>query len=290
MATIISGKEVSKEVKAQVLARASFLSEKFRAPCLAVIRVGDDPASEVYVRNKMKATAETGIKGLDYHFDDCVSEEELLELISKLNADDAVDGILVQLPLPKKFSEEKILKAIDPEKDVDGFSETQTGKLFLGKPEFAACTPSGVIKLLEYYHIDPKGKAAAVVGRSNIVGKPMAHLLLQKDATVTICHSKTPDIAEILKKSDIVVVAIGKPKFVTGDMLKEGAVVVDVGINRVDGRLVGDVDFESAEKVASFITPVPGGVGPMTVAMLMVNTVKSAEKRLMGKWNENISL
>ena len=274
MATIISGKEVSKEVKAQVLARASFLSEKFRAPCLAVIRVGDDPASEVYVRNKMKATAETGIKGLDYHFDDCVSEEELLELISKLNADAAVDGILVQLPLPKKFSEEKILKAIDPEKDVDGFSETQ----------------SGVIKLLEYYHIDPKGKTAAVVGRSNIVGKPMAHLLLQKDATVTICHSKTPDIAEILKKSDIVVVAIGKPKFVTGDMLKSGAVVVDVGINRVDGHLVGDVDFESAEKVASFITPVPGGVGPMTVAMLMVNTVKSAEKRLMGKWNENISL
>lgn len=290
MATIINGKEVSKEVKAQVLARASFLSEKFRKPCLAVIRVGDDAASEVYVRNKMKATEETGIKGLDYHFDEKVSESEILSLIEKLNADDAVDGILVQLPLPEGFSEEKILKAIDPEKDVDGFSETQTGKLFLGKPEFAACTPSGIMELLSHYGIDPKGKTATVVGRSNIVGKPMAHLLLQKDATVTICHSKTPNLAEILKKSDIVVVAVGKPKFVTGDMLKPGAVVVDVGINRVDGRLLGDVDFESAEPVASFITPVPGGVGPMTVAMLMANTVKSAEKRLLGKWNETTSL
>ncbi len=288
MANILSGKQVAQEVKAQVKARASFLSENFRKPCLAVIRVGDNAASDVYVRNKIKACEETGIEGLDYRFSASDGEDKVVELITRLNRDDSVDGILVQLPLPEGFSEEKILAKISVDKDVDGFSEVQTGKLFLGKPQFSACTPTGVMAILKYYGIELRGKTAAVVGRSNIVGKPMAHLLLDADATVTVCHSKTPDIAEILKKSDIVVVAIGKPRFITGDMIKPGATVVDVGINRVDGKLTGDVDFESAAQVAENITPVPGGVGPMTVAMLMANTVKSAEIRLTGKCNEII--
>lgn len=239
--------------------------------------MGDDPASRVYVNNKKKACEEIGIYSEEYALPAETKQEELIELIEKLNNDDKISGILVQLPLPKGLDEEAVINTINPKKDVDAFHPVNVGKIMVGNYDFVPCTPAGVMELIHESGIDPAGKECVVVGRSNIVGKPQAMLLLHKNGTVTICHSKTKDLAERTKNADILVVAVGRPNFVTGDMIKPGAVVIDVGINRLENKkLVGDVDFESAEKVAGAITPVPGGVGPMTIAMLMKNTVKAA--------------
>lgn len=276
-ANIIDGKLVSQKIKDELKVKI----EKYKAEAgkditLAVLLVGENPASQVYVRNKIKACEYVGIKSLSYYLPENVTENEVKELVLSLSNDNSVNGILVQLPLPKGIDEDAILNLIPAEKDVDGFSSENVGNLLLGKETTVACTPFGVIKLLEEYNVDLTGKNAVVIGRSNIVGKPMAMLLLQKNATVTVCHSKTKNLSSIVANADVVVAAIGKPNFVTSDMVKDGAVVVDVGINRVDGKLVGDVDFESVSKKASLITPVPGGVGPMTIAMLMENTYLSA--------------
>lgn len=272
--TIIDGKAVAKKTRESVAARiAEFTAAGKRAPSLAVILVGEDPASSVYVNNKEKDCAEVGIKSLPYHLPAETTEEELLSIIDKLNADETVDGILVQLPLPKHLDEDIVIKHIDPNKDVDAFSEVNVGKITLGKKGFLPCTPAGVMKLLEEYNIEVKGKDCVVVGRSNIVGKPMALLLLAAGGTVTVCHSKTKDLASHTKRADILVVATGRPKMITGDMVKEGATVIDVGINRVDGKLCGDTDFETVSEKSDYITPVPGGVGPMTRAMLLENTL-----------------
>ncbi len=253
------------------------LKEKKINPGLAVIIVGDDPASRVYVNNKKKACDEIGIYSEEYALPEETSEEELLALIRKLNGKKEINGILVQLPVPKKINEETIINAIDPKKDVDAFHPVNVGKIMVGNFDFVPCTPAGVMELIDESGIDVAGKECVVVGRSNIVGKPQAMLLLHKNGTVTICHSKTKNLKEKTKQADILIAAVGKPNFITGDMIKEGAVVIDVGINRIaEKKLVGDVDFESAEKVAGAITPVPGGVGPMTIAMLMKNTVKAA--------------
>ena len=239
--------------------------------------MGDDPASRVYVNNKKKACEEIGIYSEEYALPAETKQEELIELIEKLNNDDKISGILVQLPLPKGLDEEAVINTINPKKDVDAFHPVNVGKIMVGNYDFVPCTPAGVMELIHESGIDPAGKECVVVGRSNIVGKPQAMLLLHKNGTVTICHSRTKDLAERTKNADILVVAVGRPNFVTGDMIKPGAVVIDVGINRLENKkLVGDVDFESAEKVAGAITPVPGGVGPMTIAMLMKNTVKAA--------------
>ena len=254
------------------------LKKKGINPGLAVIIVGDDPASRVYVNNKKKACEEVGIYSEEYALPAETPQEELMALIDKLNCDDKISGILVQLPLPKGFDEEAVINAINPKKDVDAFHPVNVGKIMVGNYDFVPCTPAGVMELIKESGIDPKGKECVIVGRSNIVGKPQAMLLLHSDATVTICHSRTKDLAEKTKQADILVVAVGRPNFVTGDMIKPGAVVIDVGINRLENKkLVGDVDFESAEKVAGAITPVPGGVGPMTIAMLMRNTVRAAQ-------------
>lgn len=246
---------------------------------LAVILVGEDPASQVYVRNKIKACEEVGIRSDSYYLPADVSRQEVLNLISSLNEDRGVHGILVQLPLPKHLNTDAILKAISPEKDVDGFGDLPIGALAKGNPTIVSCTPFGIMKLLEREGISVAGKHAVVLGRSNIVGKPMAMLLLNADATVTICHSKTQHLKEICASADLLIAAIGKPKFVTEDMVKEGAVVIDVGINRTqDGKLCGDVDFESVQRKASFLTPVPGGVGPMTITMLLWNTYLAAAR------------
>lgn len=253
------------------------LKEKNINPGLAVIIVGDDPASRVYVNNKKKACDEIGIYPEEYALPEETSEEELLALIRKLNGKKEINGILVQLPVPKQINEETIINAIDPKKDVDAFHPVNVGKIMVGNFDFVPCTPAGVMELIDESGIDVAGKECVVVGRSNIVGKPQAMLLLHKNGTVTICHSKTKNLKEKTKQADILIAAVGKPNFITGDMIKEGAVVIDVGINRIaEKKLVGDVDFESAEKVAGAITPVPGGVGPMTIAMLMKNTVKAA--------------
>lgn len=253
------------------------LKEKNINPGLAVIIVGDDPASRVYVNNKKKACDEIGIYSEEYALPEETSEEELLALIRKLNRKKEINGILVQLPVPKQINEETIINAIDPKKDVDAFHPVNVGKIMVGNFDFVPCTPAGVMELIDESGIDVAGKECVVVGRSNIVGKPQAMLLLHKNGTVTICHSKTKNLKEKTKQADILIAAVGKPNFITGDMIKEGAVVIDVGINRIaEKKLVGDVDFESAEKVAGAITPVPGGVGPMTIAMLMKNTVKAA--------------
>ena len=252
-----------------------------RAPCLAVILVGEDPASQVYVRNKHRACEACGITPLQYTLPADTEEAALLELIGKLNTDDGVDGILCQLPLPAHINETKITDAILPEKDVDGFHPVNVGKMLSGKDCFLPCTPAGVIEMLKYENIPIAGKHAVVIGRSNIVGKPAAALLLRENATVTVCHSRTENLKEVVLSADIVVAAVGRPRFVTADMLKPGCAVIDVGINRLpDGTLAGDVDFAAAKEVAGAITPVPGGVGPMTIAMLMENTVKSAKHRL----------
>lgn len=277
MAKLLMGKEVSARIKGELKTEVEALKEKGINPGLAVIIVGDDPASRVYVNNKKKACEEIGIYSEEYALPAETKQEELIELIEKLNNDDKISGILVQLPLPKGLDEEAVINTINPKKDVDAFHPVNVGKIMVGNYDFVPCTPAGVMELIHESGIDPAGKECVVVGRSNIVGKPQAMLLLHKNGTVTICHSKTKDLAERTKNADILVVAVGRPNFVTGDMIKPGAVVIDVGINRLENKkLVGDVDFESAEKVAGAITPVPGGVGPMTIAMLMKNTVKAA--------------
>lgn len=276
MAQLIDGKAISKQIKDELKEQVAELSAKGVKICLAVIQVGNDPASSVYVGNKKKACAYIGIDSLSYELPEETTEEELLELIDKLNKDDAVNGILVQLPVPKHIDEDKIIKAISPLKDVDGLHPMSVGALSIGQPGFVSCTPAGVIQLLKRSGIVIAGKECVVIGRSNIVGKPMAMLLLRENGTVTICHSKTKDLKEVCKRADILVVAIGRPKMIDASYIKEGATVIDVGIHRDENnKLCGDVDFESASKVAGAITPVPGGVGPMTIAMLMHNCVDS---------------
>lgn len=280
MAQIIDGKLVSAITKEKIKSKIDeFRKEtKFCCPYLAVIVVGDNPASAVYVRNKIKACEEVGMDSRIFQYPEDVSEQEILYKIYHLNRSLLFDGILVQLPLPKHISEQRVASAISPTKDVDAFHPENVGKIFLGNYDFLPCTPAGIIRLLDYYNVEISGKRCVVIGRSNIVGKPMAHLLLERNGTVTVCHSKTENLTEITKQADILVVAVGKPQFVTADMVKEGAVVIDVGINRgADGKLVGDVDFNSVSEVASYITPVPGGVGVMTVTMLLENTLKAAE-------------
>lgn len=277
MAKILSGKEVSARIKADLAQEVENLKNKGIYPGLAVVIVGDDPASRVYVNSKKKNCEELGIYSEEHALSADTSEEELLSLIDELNKKKEINGILVQLPLPKQINEEKIINAIDPKKDVDAFHPVNVGKIMVGNYDFVPCTPAGVMELIKESGIEISGKECVVVGRSNIVGKPQAMLLLHQNGTVTICHSRTKNLKEAVKRADILVAAVGKPNFITGDMIKEGAVVIDVGINRIaEKKLVGDVDFESAEKVASAITPVPGGVGPMTIAMLMKNTVKAA--------------
>lgn len=278
MAQIIDGKKVSAEVKARVAAEVAALKEKGVTPGLAVIIVGDDSASQVYVRNKEKACAETGMYSEKYALPAETTQEELLNLVKELNGKKEISGILCQLPLPSHLNSDIVINAIDPIKDVDAFHPVNVGKIMIGDYAFLPCTPAGVMELIKSAGVDPEGKNCVVVGRSNIVGKPMAMLLLHKNATVTICHSKTVNLAEITKQADILVAAVGRAKFITGDMIKPGAVIIDVGMNRDEnGKLCGDVDFESAEKTAGAITPVPGGVGPMTIAMLMENTLTAAK-------------
>ena len=281
--TIIDGKAVSAKCKAETAEEIKELTKDgTRAPALAVILVGEDPASQVYVRNKKRACELVGITSLEYLLPEDTGEDELLALIDKLNADENVDGILVQMPVPKQINADRVIAAISVDKDVDAFSAYNVGCLNLGKPRFMPCTPAGVMRLLKEYSIDAGGKNCVVVGRSNIVGKPMASLLLAANGTVTVCHSRTKDLASFTKNADILVAACGKPEMIKGDMVKEGAVLIDVGITSVDGKLKGDFEFESCAEKASFITPVPGGVGPMTIAMLLANTV-TAYKMKFGK-------
>ncbi|MBR3848038.1 MAG: bifunctional methylenetetrahydrofolate dehydrogenase/methenyltetrahydrofolate cyclohydrolase FolD [Oscillospiraceae bacterium] len=276
-AVIIDGKATSKKLREEVYAGVSKLADMGIKAGLAVVIVGDDPASRTYVNNKKKACAECGIYSEEYALPAETSEAELLGLIDKLNNKVDINGILVQLPLPKHISEDKVIAAINPDKDVDAFHVQNVGKIMTGDFDFLPCTPAGVMALFEEYGIDVAGKNAVVIGRSNIVGKPMSMLLLHKNATVTICHSKTKNLPEIVKAADIIVAAVGRAGFVTGDMVSDGAVVMDVGINRnAEGKLCGDVDFAAVSEKASFITPVPGGVGPMTITMLMKNTLKAA--------------
>lgn len=274
MSNILDGKAFSKELRVTIKEKAELFYNKFgRKIGLAVVIIGEDPASQIYVNNKIKATEECFMRSYSVRLAESVSQEEAENEVKKLALNEEVDGIIVQLPLPKKFDASKILAHIPAEKDVDGLCSLNLGKLFKGEKTLASCTPYGIIKLLKRYNVEFTGKNAVVVGRSNMVGKPIAALLLHENCTVTVCHSKTQDMASVTKNADILVVAIGKSRFVTGDMVKEGAVVVDVGMNREEGKLYGDVDFESVSQKASLITPVPGGVGPMTVTMLMYNTV-----------------
>ncbi len=277
MSEILDGKMVAKKIRQNLKSEVENLKVNGINPKLAVIMVGEDPSSKIYVRNKSIACNEVGIEYEEFLLSETTTMEELLDLIDKLNKDETIHGILLQSPIPKGLDINEAFRAIDPKKDVDGFNPFNVGKLCLGQDTFVSCTPFGIIKLLGEYNIEIEGKNAVVVGRSNIVGKPMMQCLLNKNATVTVCHSKTKDLKEVTKKADILVVAIGRANFITKDMVKEGAVVVDVGINRTDdGKLCGDVEFEEVSKVASYITPVPGGVGPMTIAMLMNNIVKAA--------------
>ncbi len=276
MAQLIDGKLISTQIKDELKLEVAALKEKGVIPCLAVIQVGNDPASSVYVNNKKKACAYIGIESLSYELEETISQEELLSIIDELNHNEMVHGILVQLPLPKHIDEEAVIKAISPEKDVDGFHPETVGNMCIGSKGFLPCTPAGVIQLLKRSNIDICGKECVVVGRSNIVGKPMALLLLRENGTVTIAHSKTNDLKEITKRADILIAAVGKPKFITSEYVKEGAVVIDVGIHRnEDNKLCGDVDFDDVIDKVSAITPVPGGVGPMTIAMLMNNCVET---------------
>jgi len=279
----INGKEVSKKIREELQNEIDQLKEKGITPGLSVIIVGDNPASKTYVKSKDKACKQLGMKSEVHSLDGDVSEEELLNLIDKLNNDETIHGILVQLPLPNHIDEKKVIEKISPNKDVDGFHPINAGKLLVGEDTFIPCTPHGIIKLMESENIDIEGKRAVILGRSNIVGKPISLLLLEKNATVTICHSKTENLKEITKEADILIAAIGKANFVKSDMVKDGAIVIDVGINRVDGKLVGDVDFDSVNKLNGFITPVPGGVGPMTITMLIYNTVIAARRLEGGK-------
>lgn len=276
-AKIIDGKTVAENVKEKVRLDALNFAEKFgRKPGLAVIMVGENPASAIYVRNKAIACAKCEINSLEYKLPESSTEKEVIALVKSVANDKNVDGMIVQLPLPDGFDEKKILSYVPAEKDADGFSSLNAGDLLLGNDCLSACTPQGIIELIKSTGTDICGKRAVVVGRSNIVGKPVALMLLANDATVTVCHSKTQNLASVTREADILVVAIGKKEFITGDMIKPGAVVIDVGMNRDNGKLYGDVEFSSASEVASFITPVPGGVGPMTVAMLLKNTMKAA--------------
>jgi len=276
MAQLIDGKLISTQIKDELKAEVAALKEKGIVPCLAVIQVGNDPASSVYVNNKKKACAYIGIESLSYELEEDITQEKLLTIIDELNHNDMVNGILVQLPLPKHINEEAVIKAIAPEKDVDGFHPETVGNMCIGSKGFLPCTPAGVIQLLKRSNIEIEGKECVVIGRSNIVGKPMALLLLRENGTVTITHSRTKDLKEITKRADILVAAIGKPKYVTAEYVKEGAVVIDVGIHRnADNKLCGDVDFDDVVDKVSAITPVPGGVGPMTIAMLMNNCVET---------------
>ena len=270
-AKIIDGKALALSVRNEI--KNEIASFNGKAPGLAVVLVGDNPASAIYVRNKEKACEEVGIASFSYRLPATATQQEVEGVVSELAVNDLINGILVQLPLPEGLNESKILSLIPPEKDVDGFSAVNVGKMFLGEDGLVACTPHGIIKLIKYAGVDIKGKRAVVVGRSNIVGKPAAMLLLKENATVTVCHSKTENLKEVCLSADILVVAIGKARFITADMVKPGATVIDVGTNRVDGKLVGDVDFEGVKDIASAITPVPGGVGPMTITMLMYNTL-----------------
>ena len=277
---LIYGKDVAANTLEKITSMTLDFDNKYRRkPTLAVIIVGEDPASQTYVRNKINGCKQVGFNSLSYEYPDGTPQEEIEQKIKALALDDTVDGILVQLPLPKGYNEEKILANIPDSKDVDGFNASNIGYLCLGRPHTVSCTPLGVMHMLESTGVNLSGKNAVVLGRSNTVGKPMAMLLLNANCTVTICHSKTQNLENYTKNADILVVAIGKPKFVTGDMVKDGAIVIDVGINRVDGKLCGDVDFESVEPKASYISPVPGGVGPMTISMLLYNTLMSAIAR-----------
>ena len=281
MAVIIDGKLVSQAIRGSIREEVSALkAERGITPGLAVVLVGNDPASAVYVRNKHKACLDAGIESYVITMPEDTKEADLIAKIDELNADKKVNGILVQLPLPKHICEDNIINRISPDKDVDAFHPSNVGKILIGNYDFLPCTPAGIMDLLAYYNIDIEGKECVVLGRSNIVGKPMSLLLLGKNGTVTICHSRTKDLAEITKRADILVVAIGKPEFVTANMVKPGAVVVDVGINRLDsGKLVGDVKFDEVAEIASAITPVPGGVGPMTITTLLKNTLTAARKQ-----------
>lgn len=284
---VIDGKQVASDIRAEVAAKVAELKKSGVAPCLAVILVGENPASVSYVTGKQKALAEVGMVDRSVHLPENTTEEELLKLIDELNDDKSVHGILVQLPLPKHINEEKVIMAISPSKDVDGFHPVSVGNLMIGRPGFLPCTPHGIIKLLKIQGIETSGKHAVVIGRSNIVGKPVSILLARKDVncTVTMCHTGTKNMAEITRQADIIVVASGHPHTLTGDMVKDGAVVIDVGVNRIPDsskksgfRLIGDCDFDDLVNKTSFITPVPGGVGPLTIAMLMVNTLQAAEE------------
>ena len=275
-ARILDGKALAASIRVDLKQRVDALVQRGVTPGLAVILAGDDPASKVYVRNKTRACEEVGVRSQQIDYPASVTQEELISRIRKLNADAAVHGILVQLPLPKRVDAARVLEAVAPQKDVDGFHESNLGALLAGMPRVVPCTPAGVMRLLEHAGVTLAGKHAVVLGRSNIVGKPVALLLLQKDASVTICHSKTKDLAEICRQADVLIAAVGRAKLVTADMVKPGACVIDVGVNRLgDGKLVGDVDFDAVKQVAGAITPVPGGVGPMTIAMLLENCVKS---------------
>ena len=279
MSIILDGKSVATKIKSQVAIRVEELKQKGINVTLAVIVVGDNPASEVYVRNKEKACKELGIESKVFHWNFSNSEmgqQRVLELIESLNKDPEINGILCQLPLPEGYDERVIIEAIDPVKDVDAFHPANIGRIMIGNYSFLPCTPAGIMEMLEYYNIDISGKECVVVGRSNIVGKPMAMMLLNNNGTITVAHSKTTNLKELCRRADILVAAVGKPGFITADMIKDDAVVIDVGINRVEGKLCGDVDFEVCKEKASYITPVPGGVGPMTVAMLMQNTLTAA--------------
>ncbi len=277
---IIDGKAISQAIKDEVKAEAEKLSETGRKPCLAVILVGSDPASAVYVGNKKKACEYCGFDSVSIEMPEETTEEEVLKKIAELNGDKNVDGILVQLPLPKHINEDNVILAIDPSKDVDGFHPVNVGNLLIGRDGFVSCTPAGIIELLKRSDVDIQGKECVVVGRSNIVGKPMAVLMLRENATVTVCHSRTKDLKEVTKRADILIVAVGKPRLITKEYVKDGAVVIDVGIHRTENKkLCGDVDFDDVCERTSLITPVPGGVGPMTIAMLMKNTLISFKNR-----------
>lgn len=280
MALLIDGKLISTQIKDEIKEKVEQLKQEGIKVTLAVIQVGNDPASSVYVGNKKKACEYVGFESLSYELPDTTTEEELLHLINELNQKKEVNGILVQLPLPSHINEDNVISAIAPEKDVDGFHPVNVGNLLIGKPGYVSCTPAGIIELLRRTGIEMQGKECVVVGRSNIVGKPMAVLMLRENATVTVCHSRTKDLKEVTKRADILIVAIGKPKFITAEYVKKGATVIDVGIHRMENKkLCGDVEFESVQEVAGAITPVPGGVGPMTIAMLMKNCLEAVLRK-----------
>ena len=279
MAEIIDGKKIAAEIRGRIKEEAGRLAAEGRQPGLAAVLVGDNPASVIYVRNKRKACEEVGIYSEEHKLPDATKQEDLLKLILRLNNDPRIHGILIQLPLPKHLDTDRVLYAVSPKKDVDGLHPNNVGRLTMGSPGFVPCTPAGVMAMLDHQKIPIEGQRAVIVGRSNLVGRPVSLLLMHRNATITVCHSRTKDIASVCREGDILVAAIGKPRFVTAEMVKEGAAVIDVGINRLpDGKLVGDVDYEPVSKKAGWITPVPGGVGPMTIAMLLKNTLESAKR------------